>query len=260
MKKHVPFNLKMLDTCLPDYFQGFDGPVISFPVDARMEYSELIANLTDDDAWPATADIEDIRSAVVDLVGNVHSVESCPFHDIGPDAPPSTHFVSQHPTVHDMWMVIDKEDGEVMSSWPTEIEANIAAWGETGEERAADVYAYFGIELEVPEGYQVSFANEDAWSWNSCEGKEYENFFDTEMEAKVAAWQHKFANETPAEFIEGHVDKNECGVWTAGVHHTRSPGSQGNIWYNRIEVYGNTESDAREIRDRVLHSLNGATK
>ena len=203
--KRVPFNLKLLDTCLPDYFQGFSGPVIAFPVDARMTYSEMFGKLTDDDAWPENADIEDVRSAVSDLGGNVHLSVSRPFHDIGPDEPPSTHFVSRHPTISDMWMVIDKDDGEVMSSWLTEIEANIAAWGETGEERPADVYAYFGIELEAPEGYEIRFVPIDqdaplvnqmpywqpiALSYQGAGKAVALGGFDTEMEAKVAAWRH----------------------------------------------------------------------
>jgi len=208
--KRIPFNLKILDTCLPDYFQGFGGPVISFPVDASMTYAELTTRLIEDDAWPASAPLEDIRSAVTDLVGQVHLADSRPFYNIGPDSPPSTHFVSQHPTIHDMWMVIDKDDGEVMSSWLTEIEANIAAWGETGEERPADVYAYFGIELEMPEGYEIRFVPIDQNSplvnqmpyWQSI-ALSYKDFgiavalggFDTEMEAKVAAWKHKLAED-----------------------------------------------------------------
>lgn len=192
--KRIPFNLKILDTCLPDYFQGFGGPVISFPVDARMTFSELFSKLTSDEAaWPANADIGDIRAAVTDLVGQVHREDQRPYSDIGPDEPPADYFVSCHPTISDMWIVIEKETGDVISSWPTKKEALVIAWGESGEELPADVYAYFGIELEVPEGYQVRFANEDAWSWSLGEGKEYENFFDTEMEAKVAAWKHHLA-------------------------------------------------------------------
>lgn len=202
--KRIPFNLKILDTCLPDYFQGFSGPVIAFPVDAHTTYSELFGKLTDDDAWPPNADIDDIHIAVKDLVGNVYPAEIRPYFEIGPDAPPSTHFVSQHPTIHDMWMVIDKNDGEVMSSWPTEIEANVAAWDEIGEERAADVYAYFGIELEVPEGYEIRFVPIDqdaplvnqmpywqpiALSYQSTGKAVALGGFDTEMEAKVAAWK-----------------------------------------------------------------------
>lgn len=253
---NIPFNLKILDTCLPDYFQGFSGPVISFPVDARTTYSELFKKLTDDDAWPSNADIEDIRIAVIDLVGQVHSEDSRPYFDIGPGAPPSTHFVSSHPSISDMWMVIDKEDGEVMGSWTTEKEANIAAWDESDEESPPEVYAYFGIELELPAGYQVGYAPEDAWSWTAGE-EEYENYFDTEMEAKVAAWRDSFANEPPAEFLLGPLDgPNSSDIWTAGISHTQSPGSQGGVWHNRIEVYGHTEQDAVELRGRILKALN----
>lgn len=203
-EKRIPFNLKFLDTCPPDYFQGFGGPVIAFPVDASMTYTEFFSKLTVDDAWPENADIEDIRSAVTDLVGNVHSVESRPFHHIGPDAPPSTHFVSNHPTLSDMWLVIDKEDGEVMSSWPTKIEANIAAWGELNDTSPPEVYAYFGIQLEVPEWYEIRFVpiDQDAplvdqmpyWqpiapSYRGTGKAVALGGFDTEMEAKVAAWK-----------------------------------------------------------------------
>lgn len=186
----IPFNLKILDTCLPSYFQGFGGPVIAFPVDARMTYSELFGKLTDDDAWPSNADIEDIRLAVVDLVGQAHSAESRPYADIGPHAPPTTHFVSQHPTIPDMWLVIDQENGEILSSWPTEIEGNIQAWEVSGKSSSIDgVYAYFGIELEVPDGYRVDTQGK-RWTWLKLDGTKVVNGFDTEMEAKVAAWKH----------------------------------------------------------------------
>lgn len=268
--KRIPFNLKFLDTCLPDYFQGFGGPVIAFPVDASMTYSELVSKLTDDDAWPESADIEDVRSAVTDLVGNVHSVESRPFHNIGPDAPPSTHFVSQHPTIHGMWMVIDKDDGEVMSSWPTEIEANIAAWGETGEERPADVYAYFGIELEMPEGYEIRFVPIDqdaplvnqmpywqpiALSYRGTGKAVALGGFDAEIEAKVAAWKDHLSNSEPAEFVAGCTDVNDERIWTSGIDHKNSR-NNGSDWLNRIEVHGATEEESRELRDRILKALN----
>lgn len=247
--KRIPINLKILDTCLPDYFQGFSGPVIAFPVDASMTYSELVSKLTDDDAWPERADIEDVRSAVVDLIGNVNSDGSRPYSNIGPDEPPSTHFVSLHPTVHDMWMVIDKDDGEVMSSWPTEIEANIAAWGETGEERPADVYAYFGIELEVPDGYTTwrRKDNDNAWYWEDELGVD-EGDFDTEMEAKVAAWNHHLSNSEPAEWSAG-------STW--GEHYSeRSKTEILSPDGVTVEIIAQDQETAEALRDRIINLLN----
>lgn len=245
--KRIPFNLKILDTCLPDYFQGFGGPVIAFPVDARMTYSELIAKLTDDDAWPENADIEDIRSAVVDLVGQVRSDDSRPFHDVGPDEPPEGYFVSRHPTISDMWMVIDKEDGEVMSSWPTEKEALCAAWEEPAE-CPPDVYAYFGIELDVPEGWRFDYIrNQEGWVATYEKGINL-GLFGTEMEAKVAAWNYSFANAKAEMFTAG-------STW--GEHYSER--SRAEILSTEgvtIEVMAYSQEEAESLRDRILNALN----
>lgn len=251
VNKRVPFKLKMLDTCLPDYFQGFSGPVISFPVDARMSYSELIAKLTDDDAWPANADIEDIRAAVIDLTGGVHISGSKPYYDVGPDEPSPAYFVSRHPTINDMWLVIDKQDGEVLNSWPTEKQALC----EAGDENTPDVYAYFGIDLEAPAGYQVEFIVDQADStnhyWNyKHRGLWADDYFSTEMEANVAAWRDKFSNDVTEDFIEGNVLQHSENVWTAGIHHSPTR------WVDRVEINATTKEEACELRDLVLKALN----
>lgn len=58
-------------------------------------------------------------------------------------------------------------------------------------------------------------------------------------------------------FVEGAIDPPYGGaaMWTAAIDDTRSDQSSDGVWLSRIEVYGATEAEATELRDKVLAAL-----
>lgn len=183
----IPVTVQLLNVCTSDYFQGFSGPTIAIPVDARTGARELRDSLEKADEWPTGLTNEEIAQAVVSTIGdtalhrNTHL-----FPDVGPNEAPTGAWISEGG--EDEWFIIDKADGALDGPYPTEKHALCEAWD--GEGDHPTVYAYFGISLEMPEGYRLDkHVDGIRWAFMSPTDKNYRESYSTEMEAKVAAWR-----------------------------------------------------------------------
>jgi hypothetical protein len=69
-------HLKYLDTCYPDYFQGFGGEVLAVPINGKMRNGEVLEALQDEiNAWSGylpdgqatEQDFEDLHNSANEL-------------------------------------------------------------------------------------------------------------------------------------------------------------------------------------------------
>lgn len=164
---HTPVQLKTLAVCTSDYFMGFPGPTLAVEVDARTRADDLLVSLINDEEWPASLPESAIEALAKDVIGDEalkHNTRLFP--DVHPEEYPNQYGMDGAPYIKptrapksDKWFTAD-EDGDLSGPYGTYGEAMCVAWDEAVNghfEIAAPeaVYAYFGVEIPIPDNYDV---------------------------------------------------------------------------------------------------------
>ena len=190
------------------------GLVISVRADARTTVSELYdllkASVLHRDGWPEGLSVTEMESAIEDLLVGMPK-DHKPFPELSPDNSPGNGYVVRaHPTIDRMYLVINPTI-DILSSWETCDEAYCAVWDHAianGDANAEDFRfsAHYRVTVPVPDGYMVcrsvpptpESTPQDyrtvGWYFENDEmGSED---FPSEVDARIAAWRHKFAEES----------------------------------------------------------------
>ena len=209
--KQVPLKLSVQQSEEHSEASGNVVWIIKVPADARTSYGGLYRMLTNptfiSSHWPKGVCEESVEIATTALIGD-ESLATKPFRNLSPrNSPRNGYVVRPHPTIDHMWFVITPLV-DIASSWPNSDEAYCAVWDlavANGDAKPLpQTYAYIGVEIPEPEGYHITFhhpghdlhpdvGHQPAWYFETDdEGSED---FASEVEALIAAWQHKFASE-----------------------------------------------------------------
>ena len=216
MNHLIPVQLKKMDDALAKALLGSkphnemgEGFILKIRVDARTTADDLYHELKAE-PWPAGLDQMDIHQAIFDMIGEAAFRENtCLFPDTGPHEAPCVMDsqlqvgVSLMPC-NSSWAVVDGESMDVCSVWDNRAQSICAAWDYALDtfsylepEPPEPVYAYFAVEVPVPEGYKMYlYDGAGPWSWRYADRSGLSGHgagFDTEMEARIAAWRHKLS-------------------------------------------------------------------
>jgi len=231
--------------------------LIAVPVSPMVRHRELRYAILDLNTWPSAIDTRDRATAVDNAIRNLGDH---PFLELAPEDPPEQWNIRQHPSISGMWLVIDDEI-DIVSSWPYREQAVYAAWSKAYSKWSeTEHHALFRITLDAPPGYLVSLSAMTREPWIVHVASEMlRQTHPNELAAKAAAWQDYLANAKSRDtgFEAGNIeDANECGNWCAGIRQVYETW----VWENQIEVYGKSEAEATELRDRILAFLQGASR
>lgn len=188
---------------------------LAVPVNALTTTRELRCALVTHATWPGEITHAEKRAAVHALL--TANADSHPFPDAAPDYPPELYNVKCHPTIDDMWLVIDPEI-DLHSSWDTRQQAICAAWDDAharSDVKTDDIprfYACYRVDVPVPEGYEV-FLHDESWCMEKTQGAGSFGPFDTEIEARIAAWRHKLSEPSISDNYKPRVGEKRGKGW-----------------------------------------------
>lgn len=232
--KKVPLKLSLLKVGPLEDAPKVDD-MVSVVVDARTTASELRHKLYRCGQWPESLDRGEILAALDGVIGRSNMAnDAVMFPDAHPAEEPPFQmgvvdlFVVELPK--DRWAVIDGIDHTAVYTEDNYGAAVCAAWdhyANTGcGDYPADVYAYYGLSLETPRGYEVYHETSDHgvfWVWDN--GEPCDPGFNSRLEANIAAWRDKHFHEddpvktsgyatTYAQLHDGLSDMVESGRLT----------------------------------------------